>query len=93
LTSAKARPALILASLTRGDIILCQITSQIGSHPISIKMISSDFVAGGLPQESFALAHRIVTANEVSVPRSVGRLKTAKLSEIRDAVCAIIQQS
>jgi mRNA interferase MazF len=28
LSSAKVRPALVLASLTRGDLILCQITSQ-----------------------------------------------------------------
>jgi len=28
LSSVKVRPALVLASLTRGDVILCQITSQ-----------------------------------------------------------------
>ena len=28
LSSAKVRPALVLAALTRGDLILCQITSQ-----------------------------------------------------------------
>lgn len=27
LSSSKVRPALVLASLTRGDVILCQITS------------------------------------------------------------------
>ncbi len=33
LTSAKVRPALVLASLTRGDLILCQITSQAAGPP------------------------------------------------------------
>jgi mRNA interferase MazF len=28
LASAKVRPAVVLSSLTRGDVILCQITSQ-----------------------------------------------------------------
>jgi mRNA interferase MazF len=32
LSSSKVRPALVLASLDRGDVILCQITSQAGSH-------------------------------------------------------------
>jgi mRNA interferase MazF len=32
LSSSKVRPALVLAVLTRGDVILCQITSQAGSH-------------------------------------------------------------
>ena len=32
-SSAKVRPALVLASLSRGDIVLCQITSQAAGHP------------------------------------------------------------
>lgn len=92
LQSSKVRPALVLASLTRGDIILCQITSQIGSHPASIQILQGDFDAGGLPRSSFVLPHRIVTANESCVRKSVGRLTAAKLSEIRESVCSIIRQ-
>jgi mRNA interferase MazF len=92
LQSAKVRPALVLASLSRGDIILCQITSQIGGHPASVQILSADFDSGGLTRTSFALPHRIVTANESCVRRSVGRVKAVKLSEVRDAVCAVIRR-
>jgi len=39
LSSSKVRPALVLASLTRGDLILCQITSQSGGHPEAVPSI------------------------------------------------------
>lgn len=92
LQSAKVRPALVVASLSRGDVILCQITSQVGGHPASIQILSTDFDSGGLARASFVLPHRIVTANESCVRRSVGRLKAVKLSEVREAVCAIIRR-
>jgi mRNA interferase MazF len=92
LTSAKVRPALVLAALTRGDLILCQITSQSAGHPDAVPVLLTDFDTGGLRRHSFALPHRVVTANEVCVRRSVGRLKPDKLNQIRDRVCAIIRQ-
>ena len=94
LTSAKVRPALVLAALTRGDLILCQITSQAAGHPAAVGIRAVDFVPGGtLRLDSFALPHRVVTAHESVVQRAVGRLTTAKLQEIRERVCVIIRQS
>jgi mRNA interferase MazF len=93
LASAKIRPALVLAALTRGDVILCQITSQAAGHPEAVPVLLADFEAGGgLRRASFALPHRVVTANEVCVRRAVGRLKPEKLNQIRERVCAIIRQ-
>src|SRR6266571_8903536 len=90
LSSAKVRPALVLASLSRGDVILCQITSQAAGHPEAVPILLSDFELGGtLRRASFALPHRIVTANEVCVRRAVGKLKTDKLNQIRERVCAV----
>lgn len=92
LSSVKVRPALVLAVLTRGDVILCQITSQSAGHPEAIPVGPSDFAPGGsLPRDSFALPHRIVTAHESCVSRSAGRLTPAKLNEIRERVCATIR--
>ena len=94
LSSAKVRPALVLASLSRGDMILCQITSQAAGHPEATPIQAADFEPGGtLRRASFALPHRVVTANEVCVRRAVGKLKSAKLQEIRERVCAVIRQS
>jgi mRNA interferase MazF len=93
LSSAKVRPALVLASLTRGDVILCQITSQSAGHPEANPIAATDFEpGGGLARTSFALPHRLVTANEVCIRRGVGKLKAAKLHEIRERVCETIRQ-
>jgi mRNA interferase MazF len=93
LTSAKVRPAFVLASLTRGDLILCQITSKASGHPEAVAIGLADFESGGLQRTSFALPHRVVTANEVCIRRSVGRIKREKPNDIRDGVCAILRQN
>ena len=94
LSSSKVRPALVLASLTRGDVILCQITSQPSGHPEAIALRLFDFEPGGtLPHDSFALPHRVVTAHESCVRRVVGKLLPGKLQQIRERVCAIIRES
>ncbi|MBL9179464.1 MAG: type II toxin-antitoxin system PemK/MazF family toxin [Verrucomicrobiaceae bacterium] len=92
-SSTKVRPALVLAALTRGDIILCQITSQPGSHAQAVPVRMTDFMpGGGLPLDSYALPHRVVTAHESCVRRRAGCLQQAKLEEIRERVCAVIRQ-
>ena len=92
LSSAKIRPALVLAAATRGDFILCQITSTSAGHPAAIAIQAADFGPGGtLPHDSFALSHRVVTANESCVRRSVGRVSSAKLNQVREQVCAVIR--
>src|ERR1039458_5262931 len=64
LSSAKVRPALVLASLSRGDAIHCQITSQAAGHPEAIPVLGTDFEPGGtLHRASFALPHRLLTGN------------------------------
>ena len=94
LSSAKVRPAPVLVSLSRGDLILCQITSQAAGHPEAILILGEDFeLSGALSRASFALPHRLVTANEVCVRRAVGKLKLAKLQQIRERVSATIRQS
>ena len=92
LTSSKVRPALVLAASTRDDILLCQITSKAGGHPEAVETKTDDFVGSDrLPRDSYALPHRLVTANESCVRRTAGRLQDAKLREIRERVCAFVR--
>ncbi len=94
LSSAKVRPAVVITSLTRGDLILCQITSQAAGHPENVPINPEDFEPGGtLPRANFALPHRLVTANDVCIRRSVGRLKEAKLDELRERICSLIRRN
>ena len=91
LGSSKVRPALVLAASTRDDILLCQITSKAGSHPEAIAIKTTDFVGPvRLPRDSYALPHRLVTANESRVRRTAGCLHNEKLHEIRERVCAFV---
>jgi mRNA interferase MazF len=94
LSSSKVRPALVLASLSRGDLILCQITSKAAGHLEAVPILSVDFELGGqLQRASFVLPHRVVTANDSCVRRAVCRLKLDKFNQIRERVCAVIRQS
>jgi len=91
LTSSKVRPALVLAASTRDDILLCQITSKAGGHPEAVALKTTDFVGPErLPRESYALPHRLVTANESCVRRAAGRLQDAKPQEIRERACVFV---
>ena len=68
--------------------------SQAAGHPEAIPMLAADFDAGSsLKRPSFALPHRVVTANEKCVRRSVAKLRIGKLQEIRERVCAIIREN
>jgi mRNA-degrading endonuclease toxin of MazEF toxin-antitoxin module len=58
-----------------------------------IPLVATDFEAGNLHRESFVLPHRLVTANETCIQRSVGRLKPDKLNHLRERVCSIIRHS
>lgn len=83
----------MLAGLTRGDLILCRITSTAAGHPAAIAIQAADFDSGdSLPHDSFALPHRVVTANESDVRRAVGRVSRAKLNQVREQVCVVIRQ-
>ena len=47
LSAAKKRPALVVATLTGDDVILCQITSQNVSDSYSVLLEDADFSVGG----------------------------------------------
>lgn len=91
-SATKRRPALVLAAFSRGDVLLCQITSQAGLHPKVIEIDDRSFDLGGaLSHRSYALPHRLVTAHEVLIVRRVGRLRPEVFGGIVEAVCATIR--
>ncbi|MFN0104687.1 MAG: type II toxin-antitoxin system PemK/MazF family toxin [Bryobacteraceae bacterium] len=62
LSQTKRRPALVLATLTGDDLILCQITSQAKSDQYSVPLDLTSFEFGGLRQLSWIRPNRIFTA-------------------------------
>ncbi|MCX6963214.1 MAG: type II toxin-antitoxin system PemK/MazF family toxin [Verrucomicrobia bacterium] len=91
LTSQKVRPALVLASLDRGDVLLCQITSKPFTHRHLIRVDEADFCEGALPRQSYLLPQRLVTASKGIVRRRAGKITERKLSDIRHAVCQVVR--
>jgi mRNA interferase MazF len=91
LTSQKVRPALVLASLDRGDVLLCQITSKPLTHRHFICVDQADFFAGGLPRQSDFLPQRLVTARSGIVRHRAGKITEGKLLDIRHAVCQVVR--
>ncbi|WP_257281345.1 type II toxin-antitoxin system PemK/MazF family toxin [Endozoicomonas sp. ISHI1] len=64
LTSTKRRPALVLASVGKGDVILCQITSKPYSDPTAVVIAANDFNQGTLNRESYARPGKLFTAHQ-----------------------------
>ncbi len=90
LSTSKRRPALVLADLTGSDVILCQITSQTVRDAYAISITDSDFVSGGLRQDSDIRPNRLFTANSKIVLYQAGSLSASKVQEVVDRVVEII---
>jgi mRNA interferase MazF len=88
LTAAKRRPALVVASLTGDDVILCQITSKSVADSYAIPITKSDFTSGGLPQDSNIRPNRLFTADGNIILYCAGVLTSNKVQEV---VAKIIQ--
>jgi mRNA interferase MazF len=91
LQSSKRRPAVVLATFARGDLLICQITSRSESHPTAVAIGTDDFLRGGIDRPSVALPHRLVTVHEAVILRSAGTLAPSKLAELVERVCAVIR--
>jgi mRNA interferase MazF len=91
LTQAKRRPALVVASLTGEDVILCQITSQATRDRYAVSLKPEDFVSGGLNKSSNVRPNRIFTADRTIILYSVGQLKSEILEQIISQIIDIFR--
>ncbi|MCX7837983.1 MAG: type II toxin-antitoxin system PemK/MazF family toxin [Anaerolineae bacterium] len=90
LSAAKRRPALIIATLTGDDVILCQITSKAITDSYALVISDSDFTSGGLRQESNIRPNRIFTADANIILYRVGVLSPTKLQEVISKIIQIV---
>ena len=91
LSRSKRRPALVLAPLDGGDVILCQITSQNVRDRYAISLDASDFADGSLRHPSNIRPSRIFTADGNIVLYRTGQLKPDKIEAVITSVVAILQ--
>jgi len=90
LTAYKKRPALVLAPLEGGDIILCQITSKAKRDIYSIPLTNADFKSGALHQDSFVRPNHIFTADSNIVLYKAGEVKNDAMSKVIEKIIEII---
>jgi mRNA interferase MazF len=82
LSAAKKRPALVVATLTGDDVILCQITSQAVGDSYAVALADRDFASGGLRQASHIRPNRLFTAERSIILYRAGTIGPAKLQEV-----------
>ena len=89
LSGSKKRPVFVLANLPGDDIIVCQITSKAKFDSLALPLLTSDFISGGLPVDSFIRPNKIFTADKNIILFSAGRLSEEKTRKVIDAVIGI----
>ncbi len=86
LKGQKIRPALVLANVEFGNLILCQITSKPYTSKIAISIKSEDFSKGSLPVVSFVRPDKLFTADITIIKDVVGELTPTIKNKILKAV-------
>ena len=89
LKGQKVRPALVLAKVEFGNLILCQITSKPYSSKTAIRIKPSDFITGNLPVVSFIRPDKLFTADTSIIKNTAGHLKLNMRSKILQRVCRL----
>jgi mRNA interferase MazF len=92
LTSAKKRPALVVAELSKNDVILCQITSQFTSDSSATLIEDIDFLNGSLNKISYVKSNRVFTANEKIIAYKIGSLNPERTNEVIAKLISILQK-
>ncbi|MCW5852000.1 MAG: type II toxin-antitoxin system PemK/MazF family toxin [Anaerolineae bacterium] len=91
LSAAKKRPALVVATLTGDDVILCQITSQVADR-YAIPLKHTDFVSGGLRQASNIRPNRLFTADSNIILYKAGTVNNSKMREVVALIVQILSR-
>ena len=92
LTSAKKRPALVVAELSKNDVIPCQITSQFTSDSSATLIEDNDFLNGSLNKISYVKSNRVFTANEKIIAYKIGSLNPERTNEVIAKLISILQK-
>jgi len=91
LTASRRRPALVVATLTGDDVILCQITSQAIRDRYAIPLVKADFQTGGLSQDSNIRPNRLFTADSNIILYRAGVVRPEKVKQVVAKLVEIIR--
>lgn len=86
LKGQKVRPALVLANVEFGNLVLCQITSKSYTSKIAICVESKNFAKGKLPVISYVRPDKLFTADATIIKDVVGQLTPTIKNKILKSV-------
>jgi mRNA interferase MazF len=91
LSGQKLRPAVVLATIERNDLILCQVTSKAFASKRAIRISRLDFSEGNLPVTSYVRPDKLFTAEATIIQKRKGKLKQRSvrkvLTSVQDLFC------
>lgn len=90
LSGQKLRPALLLAEAGRGDLVLCQITSQRYADARAIELDADDFSQGRLIKVSYIRPAKLFTANASIVEKTAGRVKPDVVQRVVNEIASLL---
>ena len=91
LSSAKKRPALVVAVPEGDDVILCQITSRQITDQYAIPLRDQHFSSGSLRQESNIRPNRLFTADSRIIQYRAGHLNDEHLEQVIQKIIGILK--
>ena len=91
LSQAKLRPAVAIASVDRGDWILCQITSRPYGDRRAIALTNASFSIGSLHLVSYARSGKLFTANRNLIKTQVGTLNPDAFRQIIETIIDLVR--
>ncbi|MBM3934833.1 MAG: type II toxin-antitoxin system PemK/MazF family toxin [SAR202 cluster bacterium] len=93
LSQSKLRPAVVMANAGRGDLILCQITSNPYGDSTAITLLDQDFESGKLQVVSYARPGKLFTACSTLIVAAVGKLRRPVASRITHATVKLLTEA
>lgn len=86
LSNSKLRPAVVLADADRGDVVLCQITSNRYADTRAVEITPASFTSGGLRVTGYVRPTKLFTGNDALITKQPGTLSDRALTEIIEAL-------
>jgi mRNA interferase MazF len=91
LSRSKLRPAAALATVDRGDLVLCQITSNPYADPRAIELTQESYATGSLPRISYVRPGKLFTGSQDLIAATAGQLKAPVHTQLVNAVVELLK--
>jgi mRNA interferase MazF len=87
----KIRPALVIASFSGDDYLICSITSVVrADDPFKIPLGKSDLIGGNLFVDSHIRPSLLMTVTEGLIHKKIGSLPDNIMKQVRETIVNII---